>query len=134
MAVSVTTMSIITDSLLVATIAGIMIWMRWTLALAALCRMPLLALIVAFLNKPIGKRQRVAMEKAAELESHMVETIAAAQSIKAYRVEDRIQVRAEARFMEMTDASFRSQVFALLGSGASALTAGLSGLSLLWFG
>jgi len=133
-AIGATTLSVIVDSFLVVTTAAIMTWLDWRLTLRSLLLVPALAGILWLLNKPMKRHQREAMERAAELEAQIVETIGSIQTIKAFRAEPRIQLRAEARFTEMQEASFRSQQLALHSTTLSSLMVGLATLSLLWFG
>ncbi|PYR87025.1 MAG: hypothetical protein DMG18_00970 [Acidobacteria bacterium] len=133
-AIGATTLSVIVDSFLVVTTAAIMTWLDWRLTLRSLLLVPALAGILWLLNKPMKRHQRTAMERAAELEAQIVETIGSIQTIKAFRAEPRIQLRAEARFTEMQEASFRSQQLALHSTTLSSLMVGLATLSLLWFG
>jgi ABC-type bacteriocin/lantibiotic exporter with double-glycine peptidase domain len=133
-AISAATLSIIVDALLVLTTAAVMLWLDWRLASAGLALCPLIAFIVWLINKPMKRYQRLAMEKASELEAQIVETVGAIQSIKACRAEARMQLCTEARFDEVLDASFRSQMLALGAGLTSSFAIGLSGLALLWFG
>ena len=133
-AIGATTLSVIVDSFLVVTTAAIMTWLDWRLTLRSLLLVPALAGILWLLNKPMKRHQRTAMERAADLEAQIVETIGSIQTIKAFRAEPRIQLRAEARFTEMQEASFRSQQLALHSTTLSSLMVGLATLSLLWFG
>ncbi len=133
-AIGATTLSVIVDSFLVVTTAAIMTWLDWRLTLRSLLLVPALAGTLWLLNKPMKRHQREAMERAAELEAQIVETIGSIQTIKAFRAEPRIQLRAEARFTEMQEASFRSQQLALHSTTLSSLMVGLATLSLLWFG
>jgi ATP-binding cassette, subfamily C, bacteriocin exporter len=133
-AVSATTLSVVVDTLLVLTTGTIMAWLNRDLALRSLQLVPLLAVVVWLLNAPMKRHQRKAMEKGAEVEAQMVETIGAIQTIKAFRAEPRIQLRTEARFAEMLDAAFRSQMLAVHSTTVSSFMVGLSTLGLLWFG
>ncbi|HYR41999.1 MAG TPA: peptidase domain-containing ABC transporter, partial [Terriglobia bacterium] len=133
-AISATTLSVIVDSLLVLTTAAIMTWLDWKLALQSLQLVPVLAVIVWLLNKPMKRHQRAAMEKAATVEAQLVETIVSIHTIKAYRAESRIRLRTEALFNEMLQSSFRSQQLAVHSTTLSSLMVGLSTVALLWFG
>jgi ABC-type bacteriocin transporter len=133
-AVSATTLSVLVDAMMIAATAAIMTWLNWELTLLSLQLVPLLAGVVWLLNAPLKRHQRRAMEKGAEVEAQMVETIGAMQTIKAFRAEARIQVRTEARFFEMLDASLRAQLLSLHASTISSLMVGVSTLGLLWFG
>jgi ATP-binding cassette, subfamily C, bacteriocin exporter len=133
-AISGTTLSVIVDSVLVLATASIMAWLDWKLTLRSLELVPPLIGAVWLLNKPMRQHQRAAMEKAAEAESHMVETIQSIHTIKAFRAESEVQLRSEARFAEMLDASFHSQYLAAHSTTLSSLMVGLSTTGLLWFG
>jgi len=133
-AVSTTTLSVIVDSVLVLTAAGVMAWLNWSLTLRSLQLMPALGGAVWLLNRPMKRRQRTAMEKSAEVEAQMAEAIGAIHAVKAFRAERRIQLKTEARFAEMQEASFDSQLLAAYSTTISSLMAGCSTLGLLWFG
>ena len=133
-AISATTLSVIVDSVLVLTTAAIMTWLDWKLTLRCLQLVPSLVGAVWLLNKPMKRHQRAAMEKAAEVEAQIVETIGSIQTIKAFRAESRIQLRTEVRFTEMLEAAFKSQVLAVHSTTLSSLMVGVSTLGLLWFG
>jgi ATP-binding cassette subfamily B protein len=132
--VSATTLSIVVDTMLVVTTAAIMVWLNPGLALRSLLLVPVLAGFVWILNAPMKRHQRIAMEKCAEVEAQIVETIGVIQTIKAFRAEPRVQLKTESRFSEMLTASFQSQMLAVYSTTTSSLMVGLSTLSLLWFG
>ena len=133
-AISATTVSVIVDTLLVVTTAAIMAWLNWELTVRSLQLVPVLAGAIWVLNTPMKRHQRMAMEKGAEVEAQMIETIGAIQTVKAFRAESRVQLRTESRFSEMLEASFRSQLLAVHATTVSSLMVGLSTLGLLWFG
>ena len=133
-AVSATTLSIIVDSVLLLTTATVMAYVNWSLTLKCMLFVPALAAVIWLLNKPMKRHQRIAMEKGAEVEATMVETIGSIYTIKAFRAESRLQLLAEGRFTEMLEAAFRSQKLSVHSATLSSLMAALSTLSLLWFG
>ena len=133
-AISATTLSVIVDSLLVLTTAGIMAWLNWNLMLQSLQFAPALGGIVWLLNRPMKRHQRLAMEKGAEVEAQMVETIGSMYTIKAFRAESQTQLRTEARFSEMLESALKSQQLTLHSTTLSSLIVSVSTVSLLWFG
>ena len=133
-AISATTLSVIVDSFLVVTTAAVMMWLNWELTLRSLQLVPALAGSVWLLNQPMKRYQRAAMEKAAECEALMVETVGAIHEIKTFRAEPRVQIKTEARFAEMQEALFNSQILGVLSTTVSSLMVGISTLGLLWFG
>jgi ATP-binding cassette, subfamily C, bacteriocin exporter len=133
-AISATTLSIIVDTFLVITTASIMVWLNASLAVFSLSPILVLVAILSFFNAPIKRHQRNATERAAELEAAMVENIAAIQTIKAFRAETQTQIRTEARFAHLVDASHESQMLAVHAGTISSAIVGTSSLGLLWWG
>ena len=134
LAISGTSLGVIVDSTMLLLTSIVMFVLHWKLALVALALLPLLALTVWVFTGPMKRAQRTAMERAAHFEAHAVEAFGAIDSIKAFCAEDRMRLRGEARFIEMIDAGFRAQIFAVHSSTTTVLLTGLSSLGLLWFG
>jgi len=134
LAVSAATLSIIVDALLLIAATGIMLAINRRVTLIPIAVIPVIGAFVWLLNKPMRRHQRAAMEKGADIEAQMVETVAGIQTVKALRAETHARVRMEARVEEMLEAAFRSQMLAGHCSALTAAAAGLSGLALLWFG
>jgi ABC-type bacteriocin/lantibiotic exporter with double-glycine peptidase domain len=111
-----------------------MTFINWRLTLQSLELVPVLACVVWLFNKPMRRHQRSAMEKGAEVEAQIVETIGAIQEIKAFRAEPRVRLRTEARFIEMQNEVLDAQKLAGHSTAVSSLLIGLSSLGLLWFG
>ncbi len=133
-AVSGTSLSVIVDTTVLIVTASVMAWLHWKLALLSLSLMPVLAGAIWILTGPMKRAQRSSMERAANFESHLVETVGSIETVKTFRAEERMRLRGEARLMEMIAATFRSQMFALHASTTTSLLAGVSSLGLLWFG
>jgi ATP-binding cassette, subfamily C, bacteriocin exporter len=132
--ISGTTLAVIVDSLLILVTVSIMLYLDWSLTLRSLALTPGLIGAIWVLNKPMKQHQRAAIEKSAEVESQMVETIGSIQTVKALRAESLIQLRLQVRFMEMLHASFQSQQLASHSNTVSSFIIGLSSTSVLWFG
>jgi ABC-type bacteriocin/lantibiotic exporter with double-glycine peptidase domain len=111
-----------------------MMWFDWRLALRSLLLVPILAGGIWALNKRLKHHQRSAMEKGAEVEAQIVETIGAVQTIKAFRAESKLHSRTQAHFTEMLDASFRAQQVAAHSTTLSSVIVGISTTGLFWFG
>jgi ATP-binding cassette subfamily B protein len=133
-AAGVTTLSIVVDTLLVLTTAILMMFINWRLTLQSLQFVPALIGVIWLFNPPMRRHQRTAMEKSAEVEAQIVETIGAIQEIKAFRAEPRVRLKTEARFVEMQNEAFDAQRLAGHSTTISSLLIGLSSLGLLWFG
>jgi ATP-binding cassette subfamily B protein len=133
-AATVTGLSIIADSVLIITTAAAMFLMNWRLTLQSLQPIPLLACSIWLLNRPMRRHQQAAMEKSAELEAQIVESIGAIHDIKAFRAESRITRQTEARFIEMQREVHAAQRIASYSTTITSLIAGISPLGLLWIG
>jgi ATP-binding cassette subfamily B protein len=111
-----------------------MLWLDWKLALMALAAMPVLGVTIALLTPGTRRAQQRAIERAAHFEAHTIEAIDAIQSLRSSRAESQMRLRGEARFMEVLDATFDSEIYRLWSSTGATLLAGLASLSLLWAG
>lgn len=133
-AIGAATLSVVTDVVAVASAASLMLWLNWKLTLQSLQLAPAWAAGIWLLNRPMKRHQRRAMERNAEVEVLMAETVGAIREIKALRAESRTQLKTEARFAEMQDASLDAQMFSVHTSTLSSMVVGVSTLALLWFG
>jgi ATP-binding cassette subfamily B protein len=134
LAVSTTTLGIIVDGLLLISTSVIMLFMNWRVTVIPLSIIPITVGFVLALNGSLRRHQRTAMEKAGELEAIVVETIEAIRTIKAFRAETNFRVRTEARFMEMLNSSFQSQMVATQCVVGTTFASGLAAVLLLWLG
>ena len=129
-----TGLAVIVDSATLAITSVAMLWIDWRFALMALAVMPVLGIATALLTPGTRRAQQTAMERGAHFEAHTIEMIDTIASLRSYRAESRMRLRGEARFTEVLDAAFRSEVYRLWASTSATLTAGLASLSLLWAG
>jgi len=106
----------------------------WKLALVMLVVIPLYAGTYWLANRLNRRRERELMERAADLESQLVESINAIRTIKQLRLEEHANLETENRFIHLLDAGFRSGLNALF-AGTSAETVGrFFTIILLWCG
>jgi ABC-type bacteriocin/lantibiotic exporter with double-glycine peptidase domain len=133
-ALSTTGLSVIVDSATFVLTSALMCLLHWKLAVASLLPLPLLVVALAVLTSPMKRAQRRAMERAAQFETHTVETIGSIETIKAFAAEAPTRQRAEIRFMEAIASGFRAEMFSLHASTSAALLTGASSLCLLWVG
>jgi ATP-binding cassette, subfamily C, bacteriocin exporter len=133
-AIGAATLSAVTDVFAVLTAAGLMLWLNWKLTLQSLLLVPVWAAGIWLLNRPMKPHQRRALERNAEVEALMTETVGAIREIKAFRSESRTRLKTEARFAEMQEASMDAQMFSVYASTLSSMVVGVSTLGLLWLG
>lgn len=133
-AISSAALSVLVDGLLVAATAAVMLALDWRLAIAALGLLPLLGVATWILHTPLKDSQLTAMEKGADLEAHLLETVAAMQTIKSFRGEELTRVRTEARLDQVLRAAYRTQTLSIASGLCTSLAAGVSTVALLSYG
>jgi ATP-binding cassette subfamily B protein len=106
----------------------------WKLALVMLIVIPLYACTYYIANRLNRRRERELMERAAELENQLVESINSIRTIKQLRLEEHANVETESRFINLLKAGYRSGLNAVF-SGTTADTIGrFFTIILLWGG
>ncbi len=104
------------------------------LAALALLVLPAYALLLALANALGGPRQRRLMEVAADLQSHLVESIGAIGTVRRLGLEGAATLRTEVRLVRVLRAVRRSAALAIgTGTGAQ-LVSGLFAVLVLWRG
>lgn len=106
----------------------------WKLAMALLVIIPLYACIYGISNYLNRKRERVLMERAADLESQLVESVNNIRTIKQLNIEAHANQQTEQRFVSMLDATYHSGLNAIFTSVTSEGISRLFTILLLWAG
>lgn len=106
----------------------------WKLALIMLTVVPLYALIYYFSNKVHKNTQRKMMEKTAELENQLVESVTAVSTIKRFGLEDFTNLKTEVRFINLLRTIYTSGINSLWIGNASGFISSLFSVILLWAG
>lgn len=127
-------LDVVVNLLIVASALALMTLYSWRLALVAATLVPLAATIYVITNRLNRRYQRGIMERAAELEAHLVESIEGAATIKRLGLERYAEVHAEARLVRLLRVVYRSGLAAIGSSTASELAARLVTVLLLWAG
>ncbi|HYK90735.1 MAG TPA: peptidase domain-containing ABC transporter [Acidobacteriota bacterium] len=118
-AVGGATLTLIVDSALMLGGFGVLGFYSAKLAFQGIAMLPLMALLVALVNRPLKRSQRATMEEAATLQSCLVESVAGTAAIKAFGAEEAAAYRTECGFVRLLRNSFRAN-----GWGVSSYTAG----------
>ena len=122
-------------SMLVVTLSlGLLFLYSATLGTLVLGAIPLYTLIWTAANARNRRIARDVMERGAELQSQLVETVSAMETIKRFGAAEEIERRTEVRFVRLLRAVYRA---ARTGAGTTTATALVSRLSvvlLLWVG
>jgi ATP-binding cassette, subfamily C, bacteriocin exporter len=105
-----------------------------TLGLIVLGTIPVYAGIWATANAQNRRVSRMLMERSAELQSQLVESISMIRTIKSFGLEADVELRTETRFVRLLRAVFRSARISLMTSTATAALSRLAVVAVLWVG
>lgn len=106
----------------------------WKLALIMLTVVPLYALVYYISNKLNRQTQRKLMEKSAELENQLVESVNSVGTIKRFGLEDFSNLKTEIRFVNLLKTVYTSNTNSLWIGNTSSLISSLFAVILLWSG
>ncbi|MEN6352848.1 MAG: peptidase domain-containing ABC transporter [Bacteroidales bacterium] len=106
----------------------------WKLAMIMLIVVPLYALIYYTSNRLNRKVQRRAMEKAADLEAQLVESLNSAGTIKRFGMEDFSNLKTETRFVNLLEVIYKSGLNGIFSSGSTSFISQLITILVLWVG
>lgn len=106
----------------------------WKLALIILLVIPLYLFIYWVSNKLNKKVERRMMEDAADLESHLVESLHAISTIKQFGVENYANKKTDSNFSKLLATIYTSVMNTLFSTNASEFLSKLFTIILLWIG
>lgn len=112
----------------------IMFAFYWKLALIILSVIPLYYIIYFVSNKLNKKAQRLVMEKSADLEAQLVESLSSAATIKRFSLENIANLKTEARFIGVLESVYKSGKNSIFSSSTSGLVTQLITLFVMWIG
>jgi ATP-binding cassette, subfamily C, bacteriocin exporter len=106
----------------------------WKLALVVLLIIPFYTIIYIVYDRLNRKVQRKVMERAADLESQLVESLGSAGTIKRFGIEEFAALRTELRFVDLLGVAYKSGLNNIFSSGSTSFITQLFTLVLLWTG
>ncbi len=106
----------------------------WKLALVLIVVIPLYALVYWITNKLNKKVQRKLMEDSAELESQLVESLNAMETIKRFGLEEHANDKTETRFVNLLGTVYTSSMNAVFAGTSSEFISRIITIILLWVG
>ncbi|GGD28369.1 peptidase domain-containing ABC transporter [Hyunsoonleella pacifica] len=113
---------------------GLMFFYYWKLALIMLLVIPVYALIYFIINKLNKKTERTIMERSADLESQLVESLNAVGTIKRFGLEDFANIKTETKFINLLQIGYKSALNSVFSGTSSSSVAQLFTIILLWSG
>jgi ATP-binding cassette subfamily B protein len=106
----------------------------WKLALIMLLVIPLYSVIYFVINKLNKKTERKVMEKSADLESQLVESLNSVGTIKRFGLEDFANIKTETRFIDLLKTGYQSALNSIFSGTSSGFVSRLFTIILLWSG
>ena len=106
----------------------------WKLALIILLVIPLYTVIYFIVNKLNKKTERKVMEKSADLESQLVESLNAVGTIKRFGLESFANIKTETRFISLLTTGYKSALNSIFSGTSSNFISRLFTIILLWSG
>ena len=106
----------------------------WKLALLMLIVIPFYVMIYLISNRLNSKAQRKVMERAADLEAQLVESLNSAGTIKRFGLEESANFKTETRFVDLLGTVYKSGLNSIFSAGSSSFITQLITLLVLWIG
>ncbi|MEQ8523736.1 peptidase domain-containing ABC transporter [Gracilimonas sp.] len=113
---------------------GLMFTYYWKLGLVMLLIVPVYGIIYLITNHINKKTQRKVMESAADLESHLVESINSASTIKQFGLEGFANMKTETRFVGLLQHIYRSGLNSIFSGNSTQFSSRIFTIILLWVG
>lgn len=113
---------------------AIMFSYYWKLALIMSLVIPLYALVYFTVNRLNKKTERKIMERAADLESQLVESLQAVSTIKHFGLEYFANTKTEVRFISLLKSGYKSALNSIFSTNSSQAIAQVFTVVLLWSG
>ncbi len=113
---------------------GLMFSYYWKLAMIMLAIIPLYLIIYLITNRFNKKVERKVMEKSADLESQLVESLNSVGTIKRFGLENFANIKTEVRFIDLLKSGYTSALNSLFTGTSSTLVSRAFTIILLWSG
>lgn len=127
-------LSLTVNALIIVFSFALMFSYYWKLALIMLTVIPLFTGIYFVINKLNRKVERKVMEKSADLESQLVESLNAVGTIKRFGLEDFANIKTETRFIDLLKTGYKSALNGIFSGTSSGFVSRLFTIILLWCG
>jgi len=113
---------------------ALMFTFYWKLALIMTLIIPFYAIVYFITNKLNKKVERNVMEKSADLESQLVESLNSVGTIKRFGLDDFSNIKTETRFVSLLQTGYKSALNSIFSSTGSQFIARVFTIILLWAG
>lgn len=106
----------------------------WKLAVIMAIIIPLYLIVYKLTNSFNKKRERQLMERSAELETQLVESLNSVRTIKQLGLEEFSNTKTEKRFISLLDTTYKSGMNSIFSTNSSEFLSRLFTIILLWAG
>ena len=127
-------LSLIVDILMVLFTFLFMFSLHWRLTLYLLLFILIYAIVYWLTNRFNKKTERKLMEKAADLESQLVESLNSIKTIKHFGLESFTNTKTEVRFIQLLKTTYRSALNEVFSTSSAQILSQLFSIVLLWMG
>lgn len=132
--ISGTAMGILLNILTLTIALAVMVFFSWKLTLVIMATTPFFAVSYYFFNRLNKKYQRKTMERAADLQSQLVESLNNIGTVKRFGLEDFSNIKTESRYVRVLRNIYKAAVGGLyIGSGNTLVSSGVT-IAVLWIG
>jgi ATP-binding cassette subfamily B protein len=128
------TISFILNLFILIVSFALMFTFFWKLALIMLVVVPFYIVIYYVSNMLNRKVQRKVMERAADLEAQLVESLNSVGTIKRFGLEDFSNLKTETRFVSLLEIIYKSGLNGIFSSSSTSLISQLITILVLWVG
>jgi len=129
-----TAIGLIVNTFIVFFSFSLMFIYSWKLALAMVLIIPLYSLVYFITNRLNKKQERKVMERAADLETQLVESLNSVKTIKQLSLEEFANIKTETRFINLLQTGYKSGLNAVFAANSSEFLSRIFTIVLLWFG
>jgi ATP-binding cassette, subfamily C, bacteriocin exporter len=131
---SETALELILNAFLVIFAFAALFFYSWELALFSLAIIPAIFILMILNNLINRKFQRKLMEKTADLESHLVESLSNQLSLRALQLQNWATLKTETRFVDLLRAAWQATVRSQFVSSTANFVTQAYVIGLLWLG
>jgi ATP-binding cassette subfamily B protein len=129
-----TSINIILNILILVLSVIILFLFHWKLALIVTLMIPAFALVYFITNSLNRKQERIIMEKGADLESQLVESLQNIRTVKQLNLQNNMSLEVEWRFIDFLKSTYKSGINLIFSNSSSELITRSITLLLLWTG
>jgi ATP-binding cassette, subfamily C, bacteriocin exporter len=126
--------NLIVSILILVVSFALMFTFYWRLALVILLVVPVYSVIYIIYDRLNRKVQRKVMERAADLEAQLVESLNSIATIKRFALEEIATLKTETRFVDLLGTTYKSGLNNIFSSGSTSFVSQIFTIIVLWAG